>query len=87
MDDAPEKPEIQAKLKDTDKQIFFCWITEKGYTAGTHLKPDIPMLTERPLEPGAYTLELTAKGCEPAQVLFTITPGIYVEREVQLFAE
>ena len=88
MYEEPKKSAIQAKLKDTDKRLSLCWYNDKGgYTAGNYLKPDIPLLTERPLEPGAYTLEVTAKGCEPAIVLFAIAPARIVEREVQLFAK
>jgi len=78
-------PKIIARLIRPEQRISFCTIMKnKGYSISNFLKSNRPQTTWKPLMPGRYTLEITAEGFEPAEVLFSITPGAFVEREVQL---
>lgn len=85
---AGEKTKIHFRLKEPEGRIALGRRTDDGgYRFSSAITPGVPWTTAKPLAPGSYCLELTAKGYEPAEVRFNITPGSTTEKEVLLLPE
>ena len=83
-----EKQKIHYRLKESKEHIGLGRPADDGgYTYSSAITANVPWTSSEPVEPGTYCLEMTAKGYQPTEVLFLITPGRTTIKEVTLLPE